>query len=95
MAEYEAYDEAYAFDLVLAVKESSTGKVFLAQDSGCSCPVPFEDHVWPTDFTEVRSEGEARRFVDTHYPAGIKNSYYRRQREPLADFLRNVKEALA
>jgi hypothetical protein len=33
----------YEFDLTVAWKDSGTGKLFYAQDSGCSCPSPFED----------------------------------------------------
>lgn len=35
-------DDDYQFDLT-AVWKNSTGGYYLASDSGCSCPSPFED----------------------------------------------------
>lgn len=32
----------YDFDTVLALRDQN-GRIFWCQDSGCSCPVPFED----------------------------------------------------
>ena len=45
----------YDFDTVLVVRTLCCGKVYAAHDSGCSCPVPFEDTKFPTDFVEVRN----------------------------------------
>lgn len=36
-------DEPYSFDLTRVYKQISTGALFYAEDSGCSCPAPFED----------------------------------------------------
>ena len=33
---------SYEFDLTVVVRETATGKLFYAADSGCSCPTPFE-----------------------------------------------------
>lgn len=35
-------DEAYQFDMT-AVWSDGTGSYYVADDSGCSCPMPFED----------------------------------------------------
>ncbi len=59
----------WSFDLLLVLKETSTGKLFAATDSGCSCPSPFEDHVFPQDFTEVRGWQDVKALVDNHYGA--------------------------
>lgn len=56
----------YSFDLLILVRETATGKLFAATDSGCSCPVPFEDHSFPADFTEVRSWEDVAGLVDAH-----------------------------
>ena len=54
VAELEA-GGGYDFDTVLVVKTQCCDKVYAAHDSGCSCPTPFEDHKFPSDFTEIRN----------------------------------------
>lgn len=45
MISFDRDDLCYAFDtLCFWVVKGSTGSVFTAQDSGCSCPTPFEDY---------------------------------------------------
>lgn len=44
---------SYEFDRVLVVK-APDGTIWGAHDSGCSCPSPFEDHTWPTDWNPIR-----------------------------------------
>ena len=41
--EAEDADLSYEFDIFLLFVHSD-GRVFSAQDSGCSCPTPFEDY---------------------------------------------------
>lgn len=43
----------YGFSIVLLVRDSG-GNLWAAHDSGCSCPTPFEDHSFPTDFVPIR-----------------------------------------
>jgi hypothetical protein len=35
---------SYEYNTLLVVRDVATGRVFYAQDSGCSCPTPFEDY---------------------------------------------------
>ena len=35
---------SYEFDLTVVLKRESDGQLFYAEDSGCSCPTPFENH---------------------------------------------------
>lgn len=42
----------YSFDMI-GVWQTEDGRVFYAQDAGCSCPSPFEDSMFDTDFIEV------------------------------------------
>lgn len=35
--------EPYRFDIVLLLRRTADGKLFWDDDSGCSCPIPFED----------------------------------------------------
>lgn len=37
-------DLSYEFHIVLAWKDKESGKYYWAEDSGCSCPTPFEDY---------------------------------------------------
>jgi len=42
VGEIERSDGCYQFDMV-AVWKQARGKYWIGQDSGCSCPSPFED----------------------------------------------------
>jgi hypothetical protein len=42
-AELELTEPDYSFDLVVVWRHKDTGELYFAQDSGCSCPSPFED----------------------------------------------------
>jgi hypothetical protein len=43
LGDIEFSDEAYQFDTRAFWKHEPTGKLLTARDSGCSCPLPFED----------------------------------------------------
>lgn len=45
-------EACYSFDYLIVWKHTD-GRVFYAQDSGCSCPSPFEDFGSLDDLTEV------------------------------------------
>jgi hypothetical protein len=53
----------YDFQTVIVVRELKSGKLYAAQDAGCSCPTPFEDHIFPTDFAEIQSVGDFKLFL--------------------------------
>lgn len=53
IGEVEWSDEAYQFDLTRVYRQISTGDLFYATDSGCSCPSPFED-TEDTDLTPIK-----------------------------------------
>lgn len=89
--EYEAYGESYQFDLLILVKDKQDGKLYVATDSGCSCPVPFEDHTYPTDYIEVRSWADVKRELDNAFPIGT--SSYRGSRLPHDGLRRAVQKA--
>lgn len=46
----------YEFDQLVLWEETSSGKLYWASDSGCSCPVPFENLGCVGDMTPVLSE---------------------------------------
>jgi len=60
----------YDFADVVIVRDSRDNKLYAAYDSGCSCPSPFEDHEFPTDFTELHSASELDDFI-----AGLSTRY--------------------
>lgn len=44
VGDIEWTDEAYQFDITAVWRHRTTGLLYMADDSGCSCPSPFEDH---------------------------------------------------
>ena len=58
----------YDFATVVIVSDTNDNKVYAAYDSGCSCPSPFEEHVFPTDFTELKDSGDLEKFIDGAVP---------------------------
>lgn len=67
--EYEVIGELhdpnadYSFHTVLVLQDRVTKKFYVGVDSGCSCPSPFEDHTYPTDFDEIRHTTDFRKYV--------------------------------
>jgi len=56
-------DEAYQFNYVCLWRDLGSGRFFMAQDSGCSCPIPFEDVTSVSDLTEVTTRKDAKQFL--------------------------------
>lgn len=52
----------YSFHMLCAWREKATGDLVWAEDSGCSCPAPFEDY--PTTRAFERSREDLRHAVD-------------------------------
>lgn len=59
-------DACYSFNDIMVVRDPTTGKVYAAHDSGCSCPVPFEYVRGYADMTEVRSVAGLKEFIDSY-----------------------------
>lgn len=78
---------SFEFDLVTIWRDQD-GKLWMGEDSGCSCPVPYEDHVWPTDFEEVASIDQVETAVRKRW------RHYGPSAGEVLDFIRTVKEAL-
>lgn len=88
VAEFDVHEPDYSFDLVLVVQDKQSNEVYVAFDSGCSCPSPFEDHSYPQDFVHVRTWDEVKRFVNEHrrsysYALPITDSFRRAVRGAL------------
>jgi hypothetical protein len=43
VGEVDYSDGNYHFDLTIVLRDVATGALFYADDSGCSCPMPFEN----------------------------------------------------
>lgn len=60
VAEVEYSSGGYEFNTRVVWRQKETRKLLTARDSGCSCPVPFEDinlsNVEPVDFAALRRE---------------------------------------
>lgn len=35
---------SYEFDMIIVLRDPNTGQLYVAHDSGCSCPEPFGDY---------------------------------------------------
>lgn len=55
VGELEFSDGCYQFDTLVVWKDKKNRKVYYAEDSGCSCPVPFEECRSVDDLTEISS----------------------------------------
>jgi len=55
IGEIELSEPNYSFDTLIIWKRQD-GKVFYGQDSGCSCPSPFENFHSFSDMTELTKE---------------------------------------
>lgn len=62
VGEIEFSDGDYQFDTRVIWKHSS-GKLYTARDSGCSCPSPFEEYNKLEDLDELTDLGELEREV--------------------------------
>lgn len=62
--------ESYSFNRMVIFSDLQTGDLYFAQDSGCSCPSPFEDLISRSDLTRVSPENmeafeqESSRYFD-------------------------------
>lgn len=67
IARLEDPASCYSFDTTIFVKDNPTGGIYAAQDSGCSCPTPFESVCGLPDMTLVRSIPEAAQIIARSY----------------------------
>lgn len=55
--ELEEDDMSYAYN-IFVVYQHADGRLFYAQDGGCSCPSPFEDYNSLDDLTPITKANE-------------------------------------
>jgi len=58
-------DLSYEYNTIIAWRDTETGRVYVAQDSGCSCPTPFETFEKLSDLTLIAHASDAQDFVRT------------------------------
>lgn len=60
---------SYEFDILLVLRNKNDGRIVWSCDSGCSCPMPFEDHV-ASDWKEVtlKNLSEFEEICKKHKP---------------------------
>jgi len=56
-------NEPWQFDIIAFWKDKLSGRYFMAHDSGCSCPSPFEDVRSVSDLTEVSTLSDVLEFT--------------------------------
>lgn len=80
VAQIEREDLSYEYDITLLLKRGE--KFYLASDSGCSCPTPFEDFRSLADLTPLVREADAHGFL-SQYPTAQRQAFLRKVREVL------------
>ena len=53
IGEVDRSDECYQFDLLVVWQDNESKKLYCAEDSGCSCPTPFEEVHRLSDMEEI------------------------------------------
>lgn len=76
------HEPDWNFDITLFVRHDD--RYYVVQDSGCSCPTPFEDVKGLEDLTRVRTTGEVQAFIKPfNYPTDDALSFMAKVREVL------------
>ena|SRR6266487_1360075 len=78
---------SWEYDMVIAVRDNESDKLYVVHDSGCSCPTPFEDVSSFSDMTEIRSVADAQSFVNSYksYDVADKLAFFRKIQEALKE----------
>ena len=88
-------EDAYQFHTLLVVKSIETGELYAAFDSGCSCPMPFEDTKFPSDFVHIRELRDLDAQINEHFSTDSDQWKYNFiDSNKLADFKGTVRVAL-
>lgn len=85
VAELELTEPSYSFDTVMVWRHDEKGALYWAHDSGCSCPVPFEDYTSLEQLSLVFEDtlDELRRFVAHSHNPAERASFLRKVRSEL------------
>ena len=83
-------DEPYQFDMTVVWLHRKTNRLYMASDSGCSCPSPFEDYKTMESLEALESISQIEAMVKEHREA----AYSPTPSEKCDAFLAEVKEAM-
>lgn len=67
------YDDGYEFDMFVVWTDPATKQLYYSEDSGCSCPSPFEDHDRTTIIPATKHEVISA--IRKHYKSSRKVHY--------------------
>lgn len=57
------FSDSYEFDIILVL--TRRGQVYYAQDSGCSCPIPFE-YTTEESLTLIENSWDFKKFLEEY-----------------------------
>jgi hypothetical protein len=82
VADLELKEPDYDFDMVVVWRHLPSDELYWLQDSGCSCPAPYEDVHSLSDLVWLSSDsfGELEREVDRCDSPAAKASFLRKMR---------------
>jgi hypothetical protein len=67
-ASWDADD--YGFDFTVVWRDPASGEMFFATDSGCSCPIPFEDYRSRESLTPLERVQQLIDYTDSRLADG-------------------------
>lgn len=82
-------DPDYDFNMIIVWRDVVSDEIFWARDSGCSCPVPFEDYHKLSDFEHLTMKN-----IDDFKKEILEGEGYEYRSIPLADRQDLVMEAI-
>jgi hypothetical protein len=82
--------EQWEFNILLVLKDKSTGKLYYGTDAGCSCPVPFEGYESAADLQEITNANAFAQFA-RNWVSGHSYS----DREAVESIIRSVRRRMA
>lgn len=82
-------DGCYQFDLTTVWKHKASGSFYMADDSGCSCPSPYEGVRSVVDLTPI---GRLQTLID-HLNERNKDNYDGDRSGDIADLVQAYREA--
>ena len=78
--------ESWEFDLTAVFESKETGMLFYAEDSGCSCPIPFEE----MSFDYLKPILRLQDWID-HTVSRMNDKYRRSDYDPTDQVVYSVK----
>jgi hypothetical protein len=92
-------DESYSFDIFAVWYHAETNRWFYGQDSGCSCPSPFEDFTDESSLSEFHTWSEldvvlTERISDSPLQDSYRYSFWNTMNAKRADMVTKVRNTM-